>query len=189
MSKETRWWWIRHAPVTEHAGKIYGQSDVPADFAGTETSIRGLAATLPMDGGAIVSDPKRAVATADALRDAGAAWAEEHREPAFREQDFGDYRACPTTNLPPFEKVSRTKAGSPLLTNDRRMESYSDVVGRVVLAIIRHTALAAGKDVIAVAHAGAICVAFRMRSAPIRKPASLFIREFILDASRPHRVR
>ena len=30
------------------------------------------------------------------------------------------------------------------------------MVGRVVPAIIRHTALAAGKDVIAVAHAGAI---------------------------------
>ena len=73
MSKETRWWWIRHAPVSENAGKIYGQSDVPACFAETETSIRSLVEALPMDGVAIVSDLKRAVATADAFRDAGAA--------------------------------------------------------------------------------------------------------------------
>ena len=32
MSRETRWWWIRHAPVTSYAGRIYGQQDVEADF-------------------------------------------------------------------------------------------------------------------------------------------------------------
>ena len=90
MSRETRWWWIRHAPVTEHSGKIYGQGALPADFRGTDTTIRGLANVLPMDGIAIVSDLIRAVATAEALQEAGAVWSEAHQEPEFREQDFGD---------------------------------------------------------------------------------------------------
>ena len=157
MSKETRWWWIRHAPVSEHAGKIYGQSDVPAYFAETETSIRSLVETLPMDGVAIVSDLKRAVATADAFRDAGAAWAEEHREPAFREQDFGDWQGLSYDEFAAVRESLPHKGWlAPAYERPPNGESYSDVVGRVVPAIIQHTALAAGKDVIAVAHAGAI---------------------------------
>ena len=27
----TSWWWVRHAPVTSHHGRLYGQSDVLAD--------------------------------------------------------------------------------------------------------------------------------------------------------------
>src|SRR4051812_48300333 len=27
----TRWWWIRHAPVRAHGGRIYGQADLACD--------------------------------------------------------------------------------------------------------------------------------------------------------------
>ena len=34
MTQVTRWWWIRHAPVTANNGRIYGQGDPPADADG-----------------------------------------------------------------------------------------------------------------------------------------------------------
>jgi hypothetical protein len=30
--KSTRWWWVRHAPVTANDGRLYGASDPPADL-------------------------------------------------------------------------------------------------------------------------------------------------------------
>ena len=33
----TRWWWIRHAPVVGHGGRIYGQDDHDCDCSDTET--------------------------------------------------------------------------------------------------------------------------------------------------------
>ena len=51
----TRWWWIRHAPVTTHGGRVYGQNDLPADCA-DEALFRGLAGQLPGD--ALWLDPE-----------------------------------------------------------------------------------------------------------------------------------
>ena len=42
----TRWWWVRHAPVVDHGGKIYGQGDIGCDVSDT-ASFEGLAAKLP----------------------------------------------------------------------------------------------------------------------------------------------
>ena len=157
MSRETRWWWIRHAPVTENSGKIYGQVDLPANFSGTEETVRGLANILPIAGIAIVSDLIRSVATAEALNKAGAAWSEEHQEPDFREQNFGDWQGLSHEELSAFRKGLPYKGWlAPAFDRPPNGESYSDVVGRVVPAIIRHTSLSAGNDIIAVAHAGSI---------------------------------
>ena len=157
MSRETRWWWIRHAPVTENSGKIYGQVDLPADFNGTEATVRALANILPIASIAIVSDLIRSVATAEALKKAGAAWSEEHQEPDFREQNFGDWQGLSHEELSAFRKGLPYKGWlAPAFDRPPNGESYSDVVGRVVPAIIRHTSLSAGNDIIAVAHAGSI---------------------------------
>ena len=157
MSRETRWWWIRHAPVTENSGKIYGQVDLPADFSRTEATVRNLANILPIGGIAIVSDLIRSVATAEVLNKAGAAWSEEHQEPDFREQNFGDWQGLSHEELSAFRKELPNKGWlAPAFERPPNGESYSDVVGRVVPAIIRHTSLSAGKDIIAVAHAGSI---------------------------------
>ena len=29
MTTTTRWWWVRHAPVTVNNGCVYGQTDLP----------------------------------------------------------------------------------------------------------------------------------------------------------------
>ncbi len=42
---ETRWWWVRHAPVTSNNGRIYGQQDMPCDT-GDSHAFDGLAKLL-----------------------------------------------------------------------------------------------------------------------------------------------
>lgn len=157
MSRETRWWWIRHAPVTSHAGRIYGQEDVDADLTGTAEAIRGLCGVLPDQAVAITSDLQRTVTTAEALAAAGAAWSEMNREPAFREQHFGDWQGLTSEAFSSVrDRLPHTGWLAPAFERPPNGESFSDVVGRVVPAIIRHTAAAAGRDIVAVAHGGSI---------------------------------
>ena len=88
----TRWWWIRHAPVTSHGGRVYGQNDLPADCA-DEALFRGLAAQLPGDALWLVTPLRRTRQTAEALFAAGAPQpAELREEPDFLEQHFGSWQ-------------------------------------------------------------------------------------------------
>ena len=66
MSRVTRWWWIRHAPVAAPAGRLYGRSDVAADFSDTD-SLAALAAALPDRAIWLASPLQRATKTAEAL--------------------------------------------------------------------------------------------------------------------------
>ena len=68
-SGQTRWWWIRHAPVPD-GGKIYGQSDLACDC--SETALfTGLAETLPLDAVWVTSNLRRTHETASAIIRAG----------------------------------------------------------------------------------------------------------------------
>ena len=156
-NRETRWWWIRHAPVTNPANSIYGQQNVAADFNGTEVAIEALARALPDTPVLIASDLRRAQTTAERIAAAGIEWSRCELEPAFREQHFGEWQgrsihafaelrdACPDSGwlAPAFERPPEG-------------ESFADVVGRVVPAVIRRTGENKGHDVVAVAHGGSI---------------------------------
>lgn len=157
MSRETRWWWIRHAPVTSHAGRIYGQQDVEADFEGTEATIANLVSVLPSSAIAITSDLRRAVDTADALSEAGAKWTQVEREPDFREQHFGDWQGLSSEEFVTVrDSLPHSGWLAPAFERAPGGESFSDVIGRVVPAIIRQTAQHAGRDIVAVGHGGSI---------------------------------
>ena len=66
----TRWWWVRHAPVREDGGCIYGQKDL-----GCDTSDRvvfdAVGKILPRDAIWYASNLKRTHQTADAIWAAG----------------------------------------------------------------------------------------------------------------------
>jgi alpha-ribazole phosphatase len=169
MSHETRWWWIRHAPVTSHTGLIYGQQDVEADFRNTAAALKDLAALLPKELVLITSDLKRASTTADAIAEAGAKWHQTVSEPGFREQHFGDWQGLSTEKVVTIrDKLPHSGWLAPAFERPPNGESFSDVIGRVVPKIIRHTSQNAGTDIVAVAHGGSIraALAYALRLDP-----------------------
>ena len=62
----TSWWWIRHAPVTSHEGRLYGNTDVPANT-GDVDAFEGLAAQLPKGALWVTSHLQRTHQTAGAI--------------------------------------------------------------------------------------------------------------------------
>ena len=42
----TRWWWVRHAPVRDDGGNIYGQKDIACDTSDREV-FEAVAKILP----------------------------------------------------------------------------------------------------------------------------------------------
>ena len=66
----TRWWWIRHAPVTDDGGCFYGQMDLEADT-GDTAAHRALAKVLPPDAVWLSSHLRRTRQTAAAIGEAG----------------------------------------------------------------------------------------------------------------------
>ena len=151
----TRWWWVRHAPVREDNGCIYGQKDL-----GCDTSDRVVFAAvgkiLPRNAVWYASNLKRTHQTADAIWAAGFPRPETIRqEPALAEQHLGQWqgmnRAAFLASLPLgshwFAPIDEPAPGG---------ESFMDLYNRVSGAIERINAEHAGKDVIAVAHGGTI---------------------------------
>src|SRR4051795_9521901 len=62
----TRWWWIRHAPVRAHGGRIYGQADLACDCS-DEALLQSVARVLPKGAVWVSSHLVRARHTAEAL--------------------------------------------------------------------------------------------------------------------------
>jgi alpha-ribazole phosphatase len=151
----TRWWWVRHAPVREDDGCIYGQKDL-----GCDTSDRVVFAAvgkiLPRQAVWYASNLKRTHQTADAIWSAGFPKpATMQHEPALAEQHLGEWqgmnRAAFIASRPVgshwFADIDEPAPGG---------ESFMDLYNRVRGAIERIGAEHAGKDIIAVAHGGTI---------------------------------
>jgi alpha-ribazole phosphatase len=151
----TRWWWIRHAPVREDGGCIYGQSDLGCDTS-DRVVFEAVARILPRNAVWYASNLKRTHQTADAI------WAAGFPKPsempyvnAFAEQHLGQLqgmnRAAFYASLP---------VGSHWLTAVDEPapggESFMDLYNRACGAIGRINAEQAGRDVIVVAHGGTI---------------------------------
>jgi alpha-ribazole phosphatase len=153
----TRWWWIRHAPVTSHGGRIYGQNDLPADCADSAL-FSGLAPSLPADALWLVTPLRRTRQTADALLAAGAPPpAELREEPAFLEQHFGSWQGMTYDELRDLRDGAAHRFWhAPARERPPGGESFAEVIERVGGAIRRIQAAAHGRDIVAVAHGGSI---------------------------------
>ena len=151
----TRWWWVRHAPVREDNGCIYGQKDLGCDCSdGVVFSAVGK--ILPRDAVWYASNLKRTHQTADAI------WAAGFPKPAsmthealFAEQHLGEWQGM---NRAAF-LASRPIGSSWFAPIDEPApggESFVDLYNRVRAAIERINVEHAGRDVIVVAHGGTI---------------------------------
>jgi alpha-ribazole phosphatase len=151
----TRWWWVRHAPVREDGGCIYGQKDLGCDTS-DRLVVTAVGKILPRNALWFSSNLKRTHQTAAAIWAAGFPKpAEMIQEKDFAEQNLGEWqgmnRAAFLANRPAgsnwFAAIDVPAPGG---------ESFMDLYRRTCGAIERITAAHAGTDIIAVAHGGTI---------------------------------
>src|SRR5580704_16867984 len=88
----TRWWWVRHAPVREDGGCIYGQKDIGCDTSDREV-FEAVGKILPHNAVWYASSLKRTHQTAEAIWSAGFPKpASMPHETAFAEQHLGEWQ-------------------------------------------------------------------------------------------------
>ncbi len=160
MSKTTAWWWVRHAPVRNQDGRIYGRRDVAADLS-DHAAIGALAARLPEGAVWLASPLARARDTAKKLLEMRAGSGKDSPalaiEPDLIEQDFGSWQGQT------YVEIAKTLGGethplafTPAHVTPKGGESFADMIPRVAHAIERLTGDNKGRDIVAVAHAGVI---------------------------------
>lgn len=155
-SLSTRWWLLRHAPVPCPHGRIHGRLDVACDTSEDEV-FRSLARVLPVNAVLVESGLIRCRQTAGALETAGLLLPPPLVEPDLAEQDFGRWQgrswmeleAAKDEDLPAFW-------ADPANARPPGGESFAAVIGRVGAAMDRLAAAHAGRDILAVVHAGTV---------------------------------
>ena len=140
MSTETRWWWIRHAPVVDHGGRIYGQRDMACDTS-DGAAMSWLAAALPESAVWVTSHLRRAIDTAAAVAAAGLESPKPLIEHDLAEQDFGDWQGLAWNELraagkPEYDAFWEDPGNNPPPGG----ESLAQVIARVSAVIERLTA-------------------------------------------------
>ena len=153
MSTTTRWWWIRHAPVINPDGRIYGQSDLSADLSDGD-QFEQLARNLPEDAIWVTTTLRRARETAEKLADRIALGLDITEDDSLREQAFGDWEGARWDEIP--AKESEQYWQDPARTRMPNGESFADVAARVTATVERLNDAHSGRNIIAVAHAGSI---------------------------------
>jgi len=155
MALTTRWWWVRHAPVTSDGGRIYGQSDIDCDVSDSK-AFAGLAAMLPREALWVTSNLKRTQMTAGAIRAAGLAVPEPLVEPDFAEQHFGVLQGRLRAEVYAERHEWRGFWLAPAHAAPPGGESFVALIARTGAAIARLNAAHGGRDIVAVAHGGTI---------------------------------
>lgn len=153
----TRWWWVRHAPVREDGGHIYGQKDLNCDCSDTVV-FAAVARILPRDAVWYASHLKRTHQTAQAIWSAGLPRPGTlHQERAFAEQDLGEWQG---RNRAEFFASRPPHIGSywfaPAEERAPGGESFVDLFERVRAAIERINAQHRGRDIVVASHGGPI---------------------------------
>lgn len=157
---ETRWWWVRHAPVPD-GGRIYGQRDLDCDCSDANV-FRAVAGVLPRRAVWLTSDLKRAKQTAAAIQAASEGKhtpLEMTAHVEFNEQHLGDWQGRDRLEF------RRERGITPMhfwLTQGNEKapghggESYPDLVDRVTPLIGALNDKFAGQQIITVTHGGTI---------------------------------
>jgi len=168
MGDVTRWWWVRHAPVTINNGRCYGQTDHPCDV-GNDAAFQGLARKLPKDAVWITSPLRRTHMTAAGIVRAGLPGPDPIPgpdvlvEPDLIEQHFGEWQGLTYAelaerngNLWPRFWLAPAHEAPP------GGESFVQLLRRAQPAIARLSREHAGREIIAVTHGGTIRAAIAL---------------------------
>jgi broad specificity phosphatase PhoE len=156
-----RFWLIRHALVhPDSLTYLYGTNDVPVcdiTMVADTPRYEALAARLPHPARLITSPLSRTQITAAAIIRAGYPDQTAIADPAFVEQDFGDWQGLPIAGFEargaherhPFWPIHAAETPP-------NGESFDDMVMRVGTALERLAAQPAGRDTIIITHGGTI---------------------------------
>jgi len=145
----SRFFWVRHGPT--HARAMVGWTDLPADLSDTDQLAR-LSRHLPQDALIVSSDLIRARDTATAI---AAGRTRLPDDPALREINFGAWEMASFDTAPQPERL-RAFWETPGDLSAPEGESWNAVRARVTGAACALRAAHPGRDIIAVAHMGAI---------------------------------
>jgi len=151
----TRWWWIRHAPVTTDNGRIYGHIDLPCDVSDAAV-FAGLARLLPKNAVWITSQLQRTKQTAAAIGAAGLAYDPPAEEPDFAEQHFGEWQGQNRAHIFATHGADHGLWLAPAEFCPPGGESFSQLAARTARGIGRWSERHPGRDIVAVAHGGTI---------------------------------
>jgi broad specificity phosphatase PhoE len=164
----TRWWWVRHAPVTVNQGCCYGQTDFPCDVA-DRARFAILAKRLPEEAVWVATPLQRTHMTAAALVAAGLAGPREIPgpgiaiEPDLIEQHFGAWQGVR------YDELAARRGDAwhrfwlaPAHETPPGGESFVALTRRVQAAIARLSEAHRGRDILAVTHGGTIRAALAM---------------------------
>lgn len=144
-------YWVRHGPT--HEKTFVGHRDVAADLS-DHAQIARLSAALPATALVVSSDLARSVDTATALQ--GTRTRLPHRA-GLREFDFGDWDGLHFGDVSQkWPDLSRAYWETPGDVAPPNGESWNAAAARVTADIIRLADENARRDIIAVAHFGAI---------------------------------
>ncbi len=162
MSRVTRWWWVRHAPVTENNGCCYGQTDFGCDL-GDEAAFAGLARLLPREAVWVTSPLKRTHLTAAGIVRAGLPGPDPIPGPGVAveadliEQHFGDWQGRTYAEIDEMQGENRHQLWlAPAQLRPKGGESFVDLLDRARPAIRRISQSHEGRDIISVSHGGVI---------------------------------
>ena len=158
----TRWWWIRHAPVMNGNGRLYGQEDLDCDVSDTG-KLEWLASYLPSGAIWLVTNLSRTQKTAKAIRDAGISVPELHIISEFAEQYFGDWQGLRWDEMEKLDPIAyREFWEDPSGNAPPNGESFKDLIDRVSPIIKEQTEMHAGNNIVCVAHGGSIRAALSL---------------------------
>lgn len=154
----TRWWWVRHAPLSLPPGTIAGQMDADVDLSGTEL-IDGAKAWLPADAIWLTTPLSRSVRSAAALKP---------DQPTLcvsdlMEQDFGSWQGRTHAEIWDSEReIAEHFWQDPAGNAPPGGESFTTLCQRVSAAVLRETVAHQGRDIVMVGHAGPIRAALAL---------------------------
>ncbi len=159
----TRFWWVRHAPVINNGGLIYGGSEIDADTGDTSVFAR-LAETVPRPAVFVTSALRRTAQTLAAVREHGRDDIPEAppADPRLNEQSLGHWHGQPIREV--FPRGGPWPGFWMLAAEERAPggESFADLCARVAPAVHDLASDHAGRDIVVGAHGGTIRAALAL---------------------------
>ncbi|MBL95664.1 MAG: phosphoglycerate mutase [Magnetovibrio sp.] len=152
----THWWWVRHAPVINVDGILYGSSEIECDITNT-SAFKALADVLPNNALCLTSGLGRTKKTFNEICNNGLQTEKTFTENDLNEQSFGDWQGYSWAEMESMspEKYHRFWE-DPVRQRPPGGESFTDQVERVGKLLKYYTQKYEGKNIIAVCHGGTI---------------------------------